>query len=693
MGNGDIALHELGRAEVLGTEREKIFVDLGKAYLLLGRYDDIFTEILLEDASLNDHGEIYLIYGQAHFALNNNEQAFLNFYQAKEIIGEDRLELNKPLATLYNLMGDYEKAELNVDKAFEFDAKDADLFILKGELVHRREGAERSYRYFELADFYRPDNILIETKLAGALYNLKKRDEAMTVLRSILEKQQNHPYANFMIAALFAEGNNVRTAARYLNQAGDAYDNFVPGLLLRAKLAYTSGSYQQAEASLSRALQIEPDNGEARRLLGASLMQLGKHADAVRTLRYLINSNSLEGSDFFLLGSAYALAGNNDRATEYLNLASNDKLSRVSEEDRRYMSEFERGDNFGVSLNIARILNNNAYSNQRLIVQTYDALAKGQYRDAFDLAAAIIDQNRGSPIGFDLLGLTYLSQGKIDEARSNFRRAIEIDRDYHHARINLAKLEMDYGSLNAAMTSVNEILSRDEGYVPAYELLFENALYEGDLISAERYLVTAANANPDLISVRERLLEFYFEETEISKAKSLAMRMVEKFPDHPAGYKALGRANFSQSNFEVAVANLEKSLELFSGDEDAYLMLAKAYVSNEQLAQARGLLKNGLMHVKEILPLQRELIDLAKVDGDFANSHHYADQLKLSERTRAEGFLRQGDLNILENRAEDAINAYLSAAKAGANQEAVKIGLDKARSIAPVPVETLESLS
>ena len=327
------------------------------------------------------------------------------------------------------------------------------------------------------------------------------------------------------------------------------------------------------------------------------------------------------------MGSAYALAGNNDRATEYLNLASNDKLSRVSEEDRRYMSEFERGDNFGVSLNIARILNNNAYSNQRLIVQTYDALAKGQYRDAFDLAAAIIDQNRGSPIGFDLLGLTYLSQGKIDEARSNFRRAIEIDRDYHHARINLAKLEMDYGSLNAAMTSVNE------------------------------------------------------------------MRMVEKFPDHPAGYKALGRANFSQSNFEVAVANLEKSLELFSGDEDAYLMLAKAYVSNEQLAQARGLLKNGLMHVKEILPLQRELIDLAKVDGDFANSHHYADQLKLSERTRAEGFLRQGDLNILENRAEDAINAYLSAAKAGANQEAVKIGLDKARSIAPVPVETLESLS
>lgn len=697
LGNGDIALHELERTEALGVEREKLLADLGKAYLLRGRYDDIFAEILLEDAPLNDHGEIYLIYGQAHFAQNNKEQAFINFYQAMEFIGEDRLDLNKPLAALFSLMGEYEKAELNVDKALGFDAKDADLLVLKGELVHRREGAEGSYRYFELADFYRPDDILVETKLAGALYNLKRRDEAMDVLRKILAKQQNHPYANFMIAALFAEGNNVRTATRYMNQAGDAYDDFVPGLLLRAKLAYVSGSYQQAETSLARALRIEPDNGEARRLLGASLMQLGKHADAVRVLSYLIDSNSLVGSDFFLLGSAYALAGNNDKATEYLKLASNDDLLRVSEEERRYLAKFVRGDNFGVSLNVARILNSNANSNQRLIIQTYAALAKGKYKDAVDLAAAIIDQNRGSPIGFNLLGLTYLGQNKIDEARSNFRRAIEIDSDFHQARVNLAKLESYFGNQNAAMTNLNEILSRDESYIPAYELLFENSLYDGDLIRAERYLVTATNANPGLVSVRERLLKFYFDENEISKAKSFAMRMVRDFPDHPAGYKALGRVNISQNDFADAVGNLEKSSELFNGDEETYLMLANAYVSNEQLAQARNMLKNGLIHVKEILPLQRELIELAKVDGDFVSGHHYADQLKLSERTKAEGYMWQGDLNILENRAEDAISAYLSAAKAGANQEAVQIGLDKARSLAPAPtpapVETPEPVS
>lgn len=690
LGNGDIALHELKRAETLNIERSKILVDLGNAYLLNDRYEDVFTDILLEDASLDDQGEIYLIYGRAHFALNNNEQAYINLYQAQEILGENRLELIKPMAALYSLMGEYEKAERLVGNALIVAEKDPDLLVLKGELVHRQDGAESSYKYFERADFYRPYDVLIQSKLAGALYNLNRRDEAMSVLRKILEKQPKHPYANFMIATLFAEGNNIRTATRFLNQAGDVYNEFIPGLLLRSKLAFASGSYQKAEISLLNVLKIEPENGEARRLLGTSLMHLGKYEDAVTVLRYLVDHNRLQASDYFLLGSAFALNGNNDKATEFLKQASDDDLLNVSEEERRYLSEFDHGDNFGVSLNVGRIVDEKSTFNQRSIIETYVAMAKGKYQNAVDLAAGLIDKNRQSPIGFNLLGLAYLGQDKLDEARSNFLKAIELDTEYNQAKSNLAKLELDYGSEKVAMANLNSILSQDESYVPAYEVLYEDALYQGDLVKAEEHLMTAVNANPGLVPVYEKLINFYFNENEISKAKSFAMQMVEKFPDHPLSYKALGRINLSQNDYGAAIFNFETALSLLNSDEEIYLMLSKAYVATEQLEQAKNLLKGGLVHVKKILPLQRELIEFAQVDGDFVSAHHFADQLKIDERTKAEGYLRQGELNLLENRAEDAINSFLSAAKSGANQDAVQIGLDKARSRTPAPMEILD---
>ena len=689
LGSGDIALHELQRATTLGIEPKKLLADIGKSYLLRKRYADIFNHIIIEDAVPSDFGEIYMLYGQVHYLQNNKEEAFINFYKANAFLKEDRLALNKPLAELYNLMGEYESAEFNVDKALKLDAKDPDLFLIKGDLVHRSHGAETSYKYYELADFYRPGDVLIETKLAGALYNLKRFDEAFVILSKILKKEKTHAYANLMMAFLSVEKNDITTARQYLDQAGNVYNDFVPGLLLRAKISYRSKLYQQAEISLVRVLEIEPKNVEARRLLGASFLQTGEYKEAVSTLSYLIDTNNLAEGDFLLLGTANVLAGNNTKASEFLKLASEAASLEMSKESYSYKEKFDREEKFGVSLNISNIVNSDVNSNQRFIIESYKALKKGKYKTATDLSVRIIDQNRKSPIGFDLLGLSYLGQNKIVEARGNFRKAIGIDRNYHLARINLAKLEFSEGRQNVAINSLKNILSRDKSYIPAYELLFKNSLYEGDLTEAENYLLTAINTNPRKISIREKLFNFYLSEKKMNKASVLAIGMIKDFTDNPSGHKALGRLNLTQRNFDTAVANLEKALELFTGDQDIYINLSRAYVSNEQLIKARDILKNGLAHVNDTFSLQRELIDLVKFDNNFVSGHHFANQLKLNERTKAEGYMLQGDLYLLENKRAEAINAYQKAAKSGESLEAVQVGLEKAQLLKVLPAKTL----
>ncbi|MEZ5758870.1 MAG: tetratricopeptide repeat protein [Emcibacteraceae bacterium] len=678
LGSGDIALNELMRAEALGIDRSLLLADFGKAYFLLGRYQEILDEVQFEAAAPDTYGEVYLVRAQAYYAMGDFKQAFVNFYRADTILQEDRLELNQPLAVLYNMAGEYEKAEINVDNALAKDELNADLYALKGELVHRRQGAGASYRYFARANFYKPDDIGIEAKLAGVLYDLGEKDDAMKVLRKILAQKPDDGYANFMIATLFAEGNNIRTASGYLNRAGDAYNNSVEGLLLKGKLDYATGNYSQSEQALSRLIRIKPDHVNARRILGAALMQQQKYQQAVEVLDYLADIKKLDITDLTLLGDAYLLAGDDDKASRYLSRASIENMDRLSADQVRQVEEFDNGEEFGVKLDLQSMMNKNPSVNKGLILETYQNLKKEKYKEAIENAAALIDQDRSSPIGYNLLGLGYLAMNNLDAARSNFRRAIDLDNNFNQGRINLAKLELKSGNNNEAVRTLNDILAKDEGYIPAYEQLYEMARGSGDLIAAERYLVTATLAKPDLVSVHETLADFYFEESNFEKAKSLGQKMVQEFPENPLSYKVFGKAELMLEEYVGARVNLLKSNSLNNRDGDVYVMLARAYCLSDEAEKARPLLIDGLKYASDIWPLQIELISLAKTDGDYEGSRLVVNQLKLDPATRAEAFLLEGKLFLEQDRREDAIKSYQNAAKAGARSDLVMAGLNQA---------------
>lgn len=675
---GEIAEHELLRAEELGAMRPSLMADLGKAYLLQYKYENIFAEVILEEAPTEDHGEIYLIHGRAYLATGKIEQAFTNLYKAERFI-DSRLELNSALANVYSQMGEYERAELNVDKALNFDARDTDLLILKGDLIHRKEGVEKSYFYYDKANFYRPDDVGIERKIAGALYSLRKTDESMEILREILSKDSRDGYANFLMASIYAEGNNIRTASRYLNQASfNSYRDFVPGLLLWGKLGYATGDFNRVERALSQLITLVPDHHQARRLLGAALINLNKADAAANVLQYLSDNNMLEGIDYILLGNAHVMAGNNDLGSYFLSEAVKRDLYKISESDKQSISTFERGDNFGVTLNIGSLLNRGSASDQELILSTYKLLADKDYGQAFEKAAQLVNENRRNPMGFNLLGLSYLGQGKVNEASSNFRKAYELDPNFHEARLNLAKIDLIFEDWNAAINKINGILSGDETYIPAYEFLFEMAYADADLIRAERYLLTALSANRGQLAIRQKLFNFYIEQGNVTKARNLSLRMVQDFPDHSSTYKASGQTALLQGKLFEARDALEISLALNGEDMDVYLMLAEVLVRSQQAANARPVLIRGLNFVSDILPLQLALIDLAKEDGNFTSSYLYVEQLKLSEETKALAFICQGELNILQNRGQEAITSFENAVKAGADYDAVLENLDKA---------------
>ncbi|MCC3860143.1 tetratricopeptide repeat protein [Pseudemcibacter aquimaris] len=671
LGNADIALHELKRAEQLGMPRNLLLGDIGKTYLITKQYDLIGEEILIEEAAPEIHGEVYLVQGLMHNALGQKRQAFLKLYQAS-IYLPDQYDLNASLASLYNDMGEYEKAELNVDKALNFEPRKAEILLLKGELVQRRAGSEKSLKYFELANFYEPENTETESKLAGAYFNLRNHDESMKWARKILARDQRNPYANFMVAALFAEGNNIRTATRYLNQAGfNAYLNSVPALLLWGKLGYATGDYDRSVRSLSRLKEIDPLHIEASRILAASNLKLGNGMGAVDALLDLNENGLMTGLDYYLIGSAYSLVREYDNAALFMDKAVTDGVSALSAADNQYADEFGREQNFGITIDFAEILNQNNADDYRLVIEAYQALEDNDFESAFDSAARLIDANRQNPLGYYLIGRSYQGQGQADDARSNFSRALQLDRNFHQARLALAKIQFERGNENDAVLSLNTILSRDEEYLPAYDLLYEFAMMQGDFIRAERYLRTATSARADLMEPRLKLINFYFDRGNVNGARNNAFRLTEIFPDHYLSHKMAGKSLLLGGNAEQSLTFLEQSIAKNASDQETFLLLARAYMQTSEMHKVRPLLVSGLETVKDRLPLVLELVELTKTDRNFQSGYHYIDQLKLDETTIAVAYLYQGELNLLENRVDDAMNAFNKAKDAGATEEQI----------------------
>ncbi len=675
-GVADIAEHELLRAQELGISKETLLADFGRAYLLRHKYNQVIEEIVVEDAPETDLGEIYVVLAHAYYGIKDYQNAF-NFYKnAEDIIG-NHFELDAPLANIYNMAGEYELAAHHAKSALSFEGKNVEMLLLLGDLIHRKKGASYSHHYYGLAAFYQPDNLDAQVKSAGTLYNLNRYNEAMVVLRNILANDQTHPMANFLAASISAEGNNQRTARRYLDMAKTGLDDFPPALLLKGKLNYAIGSYGQVKNALNRLIAIEPDNLEARRFLAASLLHLKENRRAVSVLEYMVNENKLYGTDYLLLGNAYIQVGNYEKGSNYFAAAANQKLDQINFLKQLTLENFEGGRAAGVQLNIDGIINISSFASQQMILTGFEAINSENYDLAIDLATKIIDQDRTSPIGFNLLGLAYLGQEKLDEARSNFRKSIDLDRNFHHARLNIAKLELIQGRENDAITSLNKILSVDESYLAAYELLYDISQKNNDLIRAERYLITAISADPKSLDARVRLAEFYFENENLSKAKNIATKMIADFPERGEPYRIMGRVNLYSGDNADAIGNFLQCLSYDNEDQNSHIYLSDAYVKNGEADKARPALEKGLKTVKNKLPLMIELIRLAEHDGNYKSSYLYASQLKLDENLKAQAFIYQGILNLAEGKSEEAIKSFESANKAGGNKNLIVSELAK----------------
>ena len=150
---------------------------------------------------------------------------------------------------------------------------------------------------------------------AMAAFRQKKYDQALDLLRVMVEKDPKDFLAWTLCGAIYLAENKLTESSQALAKALLLRPDFILALLTMGELQLTQKNFDKAIEVLSRAVELNPQSAQANHLLGEAYLQAKKGSLAVGYLNKAIELAHTEKAEIHLrLDALYNAAGFKDRA-------------------------------------------------------------------------------------------------------------------------------------------------------------------------------------------------------------------------------------------------------------------------------------------------------------------------------------------------------------------------------------------
>ncbi len=339
-------------------------------------------------------------------------------------------------------------------------------------------------------------------------------------------------------------GNSVSWLARAMilvllsaaSACGLALDN--DELVARAEQAATKGDLRAAVIDLRTVLQDDPDNVQARLMLGRIALKTGDAFEAEKSLRRAVElgvpiSDVIEDLGLAMLGQeAYEAVLNEIDPGLVDDDASRHAVLRI------------RGE---AELGLVR--NSPSSADKREHIQA-----------AQDLFLEVLESDPDDAKARMGLAVAYLAQGRTDEARAEIDAAIASNPDYVRGYIARGKLDLEAGRLEQAIAD----FSKAE-----------------ELGRAQRDVALTAAAIAGLADA-------YFARDDLDNVKATSKRLAEVAPKSVPALYLSARIAMADGDYQAAGDNLQQILSIAPEWEPALLLYGTVnlYEGNPQQAEA-----------------------------------------------------------------------------------------------------------
>jgi len=336
-------------------------------------------------------------------------------------------------------------------------------------------------------------------------------------------------------------------------------------LLSQARTAIAAQEYRTAEIHLKNLLQQQPDNAEARGLLGEVLLETGDLPGAEQSLRMAVQRGAEGAAEVSLLRALVGQA----KFKESLEYA-----------DARALPK-NPGDTADVS--VLRGAAHRGLREPERAVEVYRA-ALATTPDALDIRTE--------------LASTLFALGRQAEGRELVSAVLVDDPNYSPALLLRAGLETAAGDRAAAEATLQQVVelerpnaARSQRYFLAMAPLIEvqTQLGKNDAAAANADALLALNPGHPLARYAKALVEIA--QGDLAGAEQRLEDLVADAPQYWPAHRLLGAINLRQDQLGQAAMYLQAAVNNDPADSAARLQLAELYVRQGNLDAARTLME------------------------------------------------------------------------------------------------------
>jgi putative PEP-CTERM system TPR-repeat lipoprotein len=492
--------------------------------------------------------------------------------------------------------------------------------------------------------------------------------------------------------------------------------------LARAQASYDEGEFSSTVIDLKNSLSKNPNNAQARVLLGKTYLLFGQGAEAEKELTRALELGLDRSSILPYLAKALLLQGEFERLLDETNLAEAlDDINRatisayrgnawlaLNEQDKARL-EFENAlalesNNALAEIGLARLLIVNGQlaeaesALQAVLVnspqqaEAWSLLAdlhtrKNEYEQAENAYTKAIEYQLLNQTDRANRALVYIAMQNFDSAAEDTRILKQEAPEYfatHYADGLLAFYQKNYAQAQSALETS---LIHNPYNGKTYYYLGVSHLYQGQLGQALLNLSQFRKQNPGSVMAAKMLALTYFQSQEYENAREVLTPVSTARPDDVFTQKLMAQIELRLGNSDEAVERFTSVRDLFPESAMAHLDLGEAILTQGDTDKANRELEKALTLDPSLSKAEVMIIVNHLNDGDFDKAIELAEIFRDKNPTSATpltlmagGYMAKGDEAKAKALLEQALlldPSDMNAARNLAKMEAAAGNLDK----------------
>jgi TonB family protein len=386
-------------------------------------------------------------------------------------------------------------------------------------------------------------------------------DKAIDLLSTILARSPNHVRAHYQLGVVQHELNRYDEALRSFQTAIELRPTFLKahcGLMgvyiAMVEVEKAMKHFGETLSMFELEVQLHPDSAEAPYQLGHAYRLVGNYTKAVENYQLAIARDNTHATAMFDLALTYQIDDELDKAIEMYRNAIQRKPDFALAYFCLGTAHSAKGE-LGIAVECWQ-------KSIRLDPSLETVSPVLSHAQATREIEQHVEKNPNDVMARHDLGTSYMALGELDKAIEQFEATIDLEPEFSYPYLNLGIVHHLKNDFDEAIECFEDALKIKADYVEVYLAMAESYLKRGVVLRPIGFLgFRSVQINDDDMADAERCFQ----------------KVIDLVPSSAYAHYGLGRVYLSKDEYDKAIAQFERALDLKEDMMECYFLLAETY--------------------------------------------------------------------------------------------------------------------